>query len=86
MANEPMMGQSPGTLAKVAKAASSASPGGIIKTIIADLIAEHGYDAVRYVFDRLRPKKTATDGTGAAVVLALVALGSQPRGRKRRRR
>jgi hypothetical protein len=80
--NEPRIGQTPGA---IVKAATSATPGGLIKTIIADLIAEHGYDAVRYVFDRLRPSKKTTDGKGVAVMLALVALGSQRRGGKRRR-
>lgn len=84
MSNEPRIGQTPGA---IVKAATSATPGGLVKTIIAELIAEHGYDAVRYVFDRLRPaKKTATGGTGAAVMLALVALGSKRRGGGRRRR
>jgi hypothetical protein len=84
MPNEPRIGQAPGA---IVKAATSATPGGFIKTIIAELVAEHGYDAVRYVFDRLRPsKKPATDGTGAVVMLALVALGSKRRGGGRRRR
>jgi hypothetical protein len=85
MSNEPRIGQTPGA---IVKAATSATPGGLVKTIIAELIAEHGYDAVRYVFDRLRPakKKAATGGTGVAVMLALVALGSKRRGGGRRRR
>jgi hypothetical protein len=85
--NEPnasrTMGQTPGAIVK----AATPTPGGFIKNVIAQLIAEYGYDAVRYVVEKLRPtpKKPATGAASVGLaMLALVALGKHGRSSKQR--
>ena len=59
------------------------TPAGLAKEIIAELIAEHGWDAVKKLLEKLRPKKKPGGG-GVVLLVAALALSGKRKGRGRR--
>lgn len=88
--DNPRIGQG-GALAKVAKGVTSITPGGIAKTVVIELVAkaieDHGWEAVKWAVEKLRPKKPEPSSAGVGLAVALLALGvgARPAGRRRRR-
>jgi hypothetical protein len=72
-------------LATIAKGAAKITPSGLVKALLVELVAEHGYDVVKALFDKLRPAKKSSGGGGGGGALALLAVAAFHGKRSKRR-